>query len=245
MNGVAGGGAMWWVCAWAWASTFTDAAGTTTTWGAWSPPTERPGLLVWFHEDGAADHRVRPWLRRVAREHGLRLLVPREPDGGYWWAPSAGRNAAWADAWLSHLALTDGFDPDRVVFAGMSGGAAFAAGLPPQLGWRYRGGVVAACGADVPRGDGQNTVDDPPAWVGEPPHDEAAVAAWFVIGATDELRPLSDAAGVWWRGLGVGPVTEIVTPRRGHCAFSLRRQVTIGVLGVLGVLSPDPADADR
>jgi poly(3-hydroxybutyrate) depolymerase len=217
------------------AATFTDPAGTTTTYDLWHPGSPKPGLLVWFHEDGGertTRRRTRGWLRQVAADHDLILVAPREPNAGYWWAPNAARNSRWADAFLRHLESTLPFDRDRVVLAGKSGGAGFAAGLPAWLDWRYGGGVVAVCGADIPRVDGSNTVDDPPPLDPPKPAAPPDVRAWFVVGATDELRPLSEAAAVWYADQGVN-VTHRLTPRPGHCSFPLARTVTEGIAAVL------------
>lgn len=207
--------------------------GRDAPYALWVP--DRPhGLLVWFHEDGGErtwKRRARGWLRRLADAHDLALLVPQEPDAGYWWAPAAARNSAWVGALLA--GVDPSFDPERVVFAGMSGGAGFAAGLPAALGWRYHGGVVSACGADIPRDDGVNTVDDPPPLAGVDAPPGARVHAWFVVGASDELRGLSEAAAAWYTGQGVGRVDHRITPRPGHCAFNLRAQVQEGVASVL------------
>lgn len=234
---------MWWLVAAAMASTvsgsFTDSAGRSAVWTAddHAELDGDAGLLLFFHEDGG-DGRYQRYAKgkvaRLAREHHLRAVSVQEPELGYWWAPNAGSNSAWVAEFLPHLVTTLGSDASRVYFAGKSGGASFASGLPAHLGYRYPGGVVGLCGVDIPRVNGVNDEDDPPPFEASPPPSEASEQQrlYFGITADDELRALSEATADYYRGQGLEQVAHVLIPGAGHCGFRLVDELERGLLWV-------------
>lgn len=230
--------------------TYTDPTGRSGAWVADDHAELGPesGLLLFFHEDGGERRYARYARRRVARvarRHGLRAVSVQEPELGYWWAPSAGQNSAWVDSFLEHLAEDPGFDPERVVFAGKSGGASFASGLPAHTGYRYGGGVVGLCGVDVPRTDGVNDVDDPPPLEAPSPPPDASdrLRLYLAITPDDDLRALSEATAAYYRQAGLEHVIHVLIPGAGHCDFDLVEELERGLLWVDPPSVPPRAEA--
>lgn len=199
------------------------------------------GLLLFFHADGGAGAFHEQADALVRRGEKSRLAVaaltvpteggglPTDPADRCWWAPRAQRNAEYVGAWIDEVAaaeLGDAIDFDRVYFAGVSGGADFAAELNLHLGFRFGGGAVALCGGDMPRADGGSCVGDLEPPLVEPlpgPADVPPGAAdgfvySFDLTADDVLLPLAQQARSYYEGLGFRVL--FATPAgSGHCNF--------------------------
>jgi poly(3-hydroxybutyrate) depolymerase len=214
-------------------ATFTDDAGTTGRYRLIAPgDVERPGVLLFFTPDFAGDGYAAHAERRaaIAAAHGLLAVAMANPDlppgNGCWWTPSIAAYTRYVDQFVARVLVGRyHVDPDRVFLTGLSGGSDFAAEFPYQTGWRYRGGVVALCGGDVPRLDGGDCVDqkDPPA--APPPSDLDGAALDgvrydFAIDPTDPLLAASRASAAFYRDAGFGRVTHRLVAGDGHCGFA-------------------------
>jgi hypothetical protein len=202
------------------------------------------GLLLFFHADGDVDS-FRTHAGNLA-ERGAKsrlavaaLAVPRpgpadgtppsDPADQCWWAPREASNARYVGEWIEGVAaaeLGDVLDPERVYFAGVSGGADFASALHLHLGFRYGGGSVALCGGDLPRADGGSCLAEPGPPVLDPlpapaelPQGAAEAASYsFDLTKDDSLRPLALAARDYYEELGFR--AWFGTPAgSGHCGF--------------------------
>lgn len=89
------------------------------------------GLVVYLHGDGEgrAEHRrpqegILKAYADVAREHGMLMIAPQEPDPGSdtWWG-GEGRSAEWLRALVQDVSARYGVDARQLWFVGYSGGA--------------------------------------------------------------------------------------------------------------------------
>jgi hypothetical protein len=203
------------------------------------------GLLVYFHADGDVASFPTRATALVARGEASRLAVaalsvprddasdgtpPTDPADQCWWAPRVEGNAAYLDEWIQEVAkpaLGARFDGARVFFAGISGGADFAAAANAQIGFRYGGGAVAVCGGDLLRTDGGSCVAEPgpPLLVPQPgPGDVPAGATdayvySFDVTKNDPLAALAADARDFYDGLGFPVWFHQPAGSGGHCEF--------------------------
>lgn len=101
-------------------------------YGAHLTEADRPfGLIVYLHGDGEGrvEHRrpqsgILKAYADVAREHGMLMIAPQEPDPGSdtWWG-GEGRSAAWLRALVQDVSARYGVDARQLWFVGYSGGA--------------------------------------------------------------------------------------------------------------------------
>lgn len=202
------------------------------------------GLLVFFHADGDVDTFRTHADNLAARGETSRLAVaaltvprsgpadgtpPSDPVDQCWWAPRPQGNAQYVGEWIQSVAFGElgaALDEDRIYFAGISGGADFAAELHLQLGFRYGGGAVALCGGDLPRQEGGSCVADPGPplldplpGLGDLPAGAAGAFVYsFDLTADDSLRVLASAARSYYEELGF-EVWFGTPPGSGHCGF--------------------------
>lgn len=223
------------------------------------------GLLLFFHADGDVNgfrthadqlaargekSRLAVAALRVPREGGGDGTPPTEPGDQCWWAPRVESNAQYVDEWIQGVALPElgaSLDSGRIYFAGVSGGADFAAALNLQLGFRYQGGAVAVCGGDLPRRNGGSCIDEPepplleplPAVTDVPAGATRGFVYSFDLTADDPLRPLARDASDYYRGLGFA--VRFGVPRgSGHCGFdaSLEAILDRRIAWVANVVAP-------
>jgi predicted esterase len=223
-------------------TTFVDERGRSARFAALIPDDvgERSlGALIYFHADGyAAQYRERlAMVRDSAESHGLIAVSVQEPDREFWWAPNSATNAAWVSAFVDTMVDAYDLDPERVFIAGASGGASFGTGWHLLDGYRYGGGVIGLCGADIPRLDVPDPTgfdydgDDPPAApvpAELSPETLDSVRYYLAIGPRDSLRPLSEAAATFYEDLGFAVTHELIASP-GHCGFPIRDQIATGM----------------
>jgi hypothetical protein len=203
------------------------------------------GLLVYFHADGDVASFASRANALVARGEASRLAVaalsvprddatdgtpPTDPADQCWWAPRVRSNAAYLDAWIQQVAkpaLGSRFDDARVFFAGISGGADFAAAANAQLDFRYGGGAVAVCGGDLLRTDGGSCIAEPgpplldpqPGPGDVPPGATDAYVYSFDVTKNDPLAVLAADARDLYDGLGFPVWFHQPAGSGGHCEF--------------------------
>ncbi|HVH04700.1 MAG TPA: hypothetical protein VNE71_01730 [Myxococcota bacterium] len=203
------------------------------------------GLLVYFHADGDVASFPTRANGLVPRGEASRLAVaalsvprddatdgtpPTDPADQCWWAPRVERNAVYLDQWIQQVVrpvLGARFDGERVFFAGISGGADFAAAANVHLGFRYGGGAVAVCGGDLPRTDGGSCIADPapplveplPGPADVPPGATDAYVYSFDVTKNDPLAELAAEARDLYDALGFPVWFHQPAGSGGHCEF--------------------------
>jgi len=200
------------------------------------------GLLLYFHADGDEGNYASyvDRLKDTAAAHDLVVVSVQEPDEGAWWAPKTAENAAYVKDLLERRLLSQyDLDESRVFFAGESGGASFAGGLPAHLGFKYGGGLILASGGDVPRANGGNPDTDaaPPPLARHPrvpARAQADMAVVYAVGSEDPEMRNTLASAAYYRGLGFGAVRHSIVPGAGHIEFSAVRAIKDGLDAIEG-----------
>ena len=203
-------------------------------WAAAQPNTKsKKGAFIYFHGDGGGSgySNAPNRFKSLQKKYGFHIIGVRAPVSHSWQGPinmnnpsDPYPNAQAFDKFLFHYISKYNVDPNKIYFAGVSGGAMFISGhYVPTYGRGIKGGMLLLCG-----GATSAEYSNGKAAFRTSANFSRNFKVYQHITKDDHLFQYAKAAKHDYSALG-HPYKTIWPPKGGHCGFSINGAVNDGL----------------